>query len=225
LARSLAPEPRLLLLDEPLGSLDRNLRERLLEDLAAILRRVGVTAIAVTHDQTEAFSLADRVALLHDARVVQIGTPQAIYRQPATPWVAQFLGLTNLLPAVRKGDDRVDTALGSLLLGSADCGMGASLLDAYGRGTILIPPWGIHLAVDNTRSNVFAATVHQAVFQGIVTKLELRIGETALSLTLELTQPIPSVGDDVRVWIDPSTLCWFQSDAELPSVADTQIRS
>ncbi len=97
LARTLAPRPRLLMLDEPLGSLDRALRERLLEDLRHILAEEDIPAIYVTHDQEEAFAIADRIVLLHQGRVVQEGTPEAIYRQPATPWVAQFFGLTNLL--------------------------------------------------------------------------------------------------------------------------------
>ncbi len=225
LARSLAPEPRLLLLDEPLGSLDRNLRERLLEDLAVILRQVDVTAIVVTHDQTEAFSLADRVALLHGACVVQMGAPEAIYRRPASPWVARVLGLTNLLPALRTARDQVDTALGSLTLGSAQCAVGTASADGYGRGTVLIPPWGIHLIDEDARVNVFAATVSRAIFQGRTTELRLRIGETTLALTLELTDGIPRVGDAVRVWMDPGTLCWFQSDPVPPPDAVMQIRS
>jgi len=225
LARSLAPEPRLLLLDEPLGSLDRNLRERLLEDLAVILRRVGVTAIVVTHDQTEAFSLADRVALLHDARVVQVGAPETIYRHPASPWVARFLGLTNLLPAVRVARGQVDTELGPLTLDSAQCAVGTAPARGDGRGTVLIPPWGIHVVDEDALANVFAATVSHAIFQGRTTELRLRIGGTTLSLSLELTDRIPRVGDAVRVWIDPGTLRWFQSDPESPPDTVMQIRS
>ena len=98
LARSLAPSPRLLLLDEPLGSLDRALRERLMNELHAILKRVGVTAITVTHDHGEAFALADRIVVMDAGRVLQLGTPEEVYRHPASPAVARFLGLTNLLP-------------------------------------------------------------------------------------------------------------------------------
>jgi ABC-type sugar transport system ATPase subunit len=84
LARSLAPRPRLLMLDEPLGALDRTLRERLLEELPAILKRVGVTTITVTHDQEEAFAIADRVVVMRAGRVVQQGTPEEVYRHPAS---------------------------------------------------------------------------------------------------------------------------------------------
>ena len=98
LARSLAPNPQLLMLDEPLGSLDRALREQLMNELRAILQRVGVTSLYVTHDQQEAFALADRVIIMKGGRVVQMGTPQNVYRHPAQPWVARFLELINLVP-------------------------------------------------------------------------------------------------------------------------------
>lgn len=97
LARSLAPSPRLLMLDEPLGALDRALRERLLADLGVILRQMNQTALYVTHDQEEAFGLADRVVLINAGRVEQVGQPQSIYRQPASTFVARFLGLNNLM--------------------------------------------------------------------------------------------------------------------------------
>lgn len=99
LARSLAPMPRLLMLDEPLGSLDRVLRDQLLVELRRLLDRLGQTAIYVTHDQYEAFAVADRIVLLHDGRVEQEGTPIELYRQPATVFVARFLGFKNLVPA------------------------------------------------------------------------------------------------------------------------------
>jgi thiamine transport system ATP-binding protein len=92
LARALAPEPRVLLLDEPRGSLDRLLRDRLLEDLEAIFAELDVTALYVTHDQAEAFALGDRVALLRAGRVAQIGTPDEVWASPTDADVARFLG-------------------------------------------------------------------------------------------------------------------------------------
>jgi len=114
LARSLAPSPRLLLLDEPLGSLDQALRERLMNELRAILKRVGVTAITVTHDQQEAFALADRIVVMESGRALQIGRPEEVYRRPATPAVARFLGLTNLLEGhvIQTTPLTVETAIG-----------------------------------------------------------------------------------------------------------------
>jgi thiamine transport system ATP-binding protein len=96
LARALAPRPRVLLLDEPLGSLDRRLRDRLLEDLGRLFDEVRVTAVYVTHDQAEAFALGDRVAVMRAGRIVQIGTPDEVWSRPTDVDVAQFLGLRNV---------------------------------------------------------------------------------------------------------------------------------
>ena len=96
LARALAPKPRVLLLDEPLGSLDRRLRDRLLEDLDRLFDELGVTALYVTHDQAEAFALGDRVAVMREGRVVQTGTPDELWATPADEDVARFLGLGNV---------------------------------------------------------------------------------------------------------------------------------
>ncbi len=96
LARALAPEPRVLLLDEPLGSLDRRLRDRLLDDLGRIFEEFGSTAIYVTHDQTEAFTLGDRVAVMRAGRVVQVATPDELWAHPHDADTARFLGLANV---------------------------------------------------------------------------------------------------------------------------------
>ena len=104
LARSLAPNPRLLMLDEPLGSLDRALREELMVGLRLILKAVGVTALYVTHDQQEAFAVADRLVVMRRGEIEQIGTAQAIYHTPANRFVARFLGFQNLLPFQSAGE-------------------------------------------------------------------------------------------------------------------------
>jgi thiamine transport system ATP-binding protein len=96
LARALAPEPRVLLLDEPLGSLDRRLRDRLLEDLGGLFDELRQTAVYVTHDQTEAFTLGDRVAVMRTGRVVQVATPDELWAHPTDADVARFLGLANV---------------------------------------------------------------------------------------------------------------------------------
>jgi thiamine transport system ATP-binding protein len=96
LARALAPEPRLLLLDEPLGSLDRRLRDRLLEDLARLFDELDLTAVYVTHDQTEAFALGDRVAVMRDGRVVQVASPDDLWARPLDADVARFLGIATV---------------------------------------------------------------------------------------------------------------------------------
>jgi spermidine/putrescine transport system ATP-binding protein len=100
LARALAPSPNLLMLDEPLGALDHTLRTQLIQELRAILHQSQIPVIYVTHDREEAFGLADRLVILHDGVILQQGSPQELFEQPATPWIAEFLGLGNLVQGV-----------------------------------------------------------------------------------------------------------------------------
>jgi len=97
LARALAPTPRVLLLDEPLGSLDGPLRDRLQDDLRDLFARLGLTAVHVTHDVTEAFALGRRVAVMREGRIAQVATPEELWRHPADAWVAGFLGMRNIV--------------------------------------------------------------------------------------------------------------------------------
>ena len=115
LARSLAPAPQLLMLDEPLGSLDRTLREELMMELRAILKRVGVTALYVTHDQEEAYAVGDRIVIMLAGDIVQIGAPQAVYRQPADRSIARFLGFQHPAGAApSQQPDLLHTAIGDI---------------------------------------------------------------------------------------------------------------
>ncbi|MEU8784517.1 ABC transporter ATP-binding protein [Streptomyces sp. NPDC048637] len=104
LARALAPRPRLLMLDEPLGQLDRGLRERLVVELRRLFHELGTTVLAVTHDQGEAFALADRVVVMQDGRIAQTGTPLEVWQRPATEFVARFLGFDNVVEATVQGE-------------------------------------------------------------------------------------------------------------------------
>ena len=117
LARSIAPQPGLLMLDEPLSSLDRALRDRLLGEIRRILKELNQTAIYVTHDQEEAFSIADRIVLMRAGKVEQIGTPEDIYNHPISSFAALFLGLSNLIAGKVIIDNNlsfVDSALGQI---------------------------------------------------------------------------------------------------------------
>jgi len=104
LARALAPEPRILLLDEPLSNLDPALRERTRRELRALIRRIGITTVIVTHEQEDAFDLGDVVAVLRQGRLEQVGTPEELYQAPATSFVASFIGRASWLRGVRAGD-------------------------------------------------------------------------------------------------------------------------
>jgi spermidine/putrescine transport system ATP-binding protein len=114
LARTLAPRPRLLMLDEPLGALDYNLKGNLLSMLRRILRSNRVPVIYVTHDQEEAFALADRILILKDGRIINSGTPHELWNNPGSSWTANFLGLGNIINGKWKSDERVETMYGVL---------------------------------------------------------------------------------------------------------------
>lgn len=119
LARALAPDPRLLMFDEPLGALDRNLREQLMVELRHILQNSGAPAVYVTHDQEEAFFLADRILLLHQGTIVREGPPAAVLTDPGSVWAARFLDAGNILPGVVDPGGLVRTSLGVF---SVQCG-------------------------------------------------------------------------------------------------------
>ena len=118
LARALAPKPQLVLLDEPWSSVDSMLREAVRDEIVAILRCAGVTVLLVTHDREEAFSLADRVALMAEGRIVQVAPPEELYTEPASRWAAEFVGPVNVLPGVVDGS-AVGTALGTFPVSGA----------------------------------------------------------------------------------------------------------
>jgi ABC-type Fe3+/spermidine/putrescine transport system ATPase subunit len=202
LARSLAPQPRLLLLDEPLGALDRNLRERLLEELPLILHNVGVTAITVTHDQEEAFAISDRVVLLNEGRVVQTGRPETLYDRPHNAWVARFLGLENLFAAWIRHPQQVEVAFGVL-----DITDGADMPLTGSEDQLLIHPWGIHLGTGNT--NAFTAQVKQRTFHGSYFRLTLAVDGGVLHLNVAPGQTPPAPGETVQGWIEPAALRWL----------------
>ena len=117
LARALAADPEVVLLDEPFSALDAGLRERLREEVAAILRAAGTSTLLVTHDQSEALSLADTVAVLRDGRLEQVGTPEEVYERPRSRWVANFLGEADVLPATAR-DGFAECELGRFAVGA-----------------------------------------------------------------------------------------------------------
>ncbi|QSG01891.1 ABC transporter ATP-binding protein [Natranaeroarchaeum sulfidigenes] len=113
LARSLAPEPEILLLDEPFSNLDVDLRVEMREEVRRILKETGVTAVSVTHDQEEALSISDRVAVMHEGRLEQVGRPEAVFQRPKSRFVAGFLGHASFLSGYVRGD-KVDTSVASI---------------------------------------------------------------------------------------------------------------
>jgi iron(III) transport system ATP-binding protein len=133
LARALAPGPEVVLLDEPFSNLDATLRADLRREVELILRDAGTSAILVTHDQEEALSVADRLALMRDGRIVQVGAPEDVYAQPSERWAAQFVGEVNVLPGVLRGDS-VHTEIGSFDVASPGGG------DTHGSVHVAVRP-------------------------------------------------------------------------------------
>lgn len=175
LARALAPQPRLLMLDEPLAALDRALREQLGEELRRILHEERLPAIYVTHDQGEAFVIADRLVLLHEGIVQQSGAPEEVYNHPANIWVARFLGLSNLVPGVveKISPLLVRTALGEF---QAQC---EHPHHAPGERIMVLLSPGSARPLDGTykEQNVLRGEVEDTVFRGEGFRVDLRVGD------------------------------------------------
>ncbi|MEV5282042.1 ABC transporter ATP-binding protein [Streptomyces sp. NPDC052811] len=186
LARALAPSPRLLMLDEPLGQLDRTLRERLVVELRSLFGRLGTTVLAVTHDQGEAFALADRVVVMRDGRIAQTGTPLEVWQRPASEFVARFLGFENVVAATVSAGV-ADTAWGKVPVPS-----GAP----QGAGRLLIRPAGVRLVPE--RDGLPCAVVART-FRGNHVTLQLRPAEGPLVEAECGLEAAPEVGDSVGV--------------------------
>ncbi|MDX3535788.1 ABC transporter ATP-binding protein [Streptomyces sp. MB09-01] len=189
LARALAPSPRLLMLDEPLGQLDRGLRERLVVELRQVFARLGTTVLAVTHDQGEAFALADRVVVMRDGRIAQAGTPLEVWQRPASEFVARFLGFENVVAAVVSGT-AARTPWGKVPVpeGSPE-----------GEQRLLIRPAGVVLCAAGLRCEVVSRT-----FRGTHVALLLR-PEAGPVLEAECgLEGAPAAGDRVAVTFTPS---------------------
>jgi len=194
LARSLAPRPKLLMLDEPLSSLDRALREHLMDEMREILTHVGQTAIYVTHDQQEAFALSDRMVIMNAGCIRQIGTPHDIYLHPADTTVASFLGHTNLLSGTVDNESRhiVRTSIGNLTLADDSC--------ATGNVTVLIRP---DAASVGGGVNQIAGRLIELTFRGRYTRISLVSGDTTLNFELDSSEPIPIPGSDMTISLNP----------------------
>jgi len=189
LARTLAPSPRLLMLDEPLGALDRTLRERLVLELSELFANLAIGVIYVTHDHTEALALADRVVVMDAGRVVQEGPPEQLWADPATPFVARFLGLTNVFDL---DPGRAARELAWLAPPGID-----------GASTVLVRPEAVAV-VQAGATGSFTATVEAVAFRGDHTQVWLGLGRgVRLEASVSGTRR-PAVGAQVGVIVDPA---------------------
>jgi iron(III) transport system ATP-binding protein len=191
LARALAADPEVVLLDEPFAALDATLRQRLREEVAEILRAAGTSALLVTHDQSEALSLADTVAVMRAGAIEQTGSPQEVYERPGSRWVAEFLGDVDVLAGTAHSGV-VRCALGSFPAGQA----------VDGTVEIGIRPESVGVGYRSGHGDGAEAIVRRRTFYGHDQLLHLELGDGSMLRSRRLGFPAWHPGDRVSVWLD-----------------------
>jgi len=194
LARALAPDPRLLMFDEPLGALDRNLREQLMAELRRILRLSGVPAIYVTHDQEEALSISDRIVVMHDGKIEQVGTPFEIYNFPQTAFVANFVGTLNTAQAEIVDQEKCLLKIDGVQLETAEKLEGKHNGDKV---TIAIRPERFNFIAQERKANVLDCKIDNITFLGAVVRIQLLVGSNRFYMDT-FNNPfleLPKIGD------------------------------
>jgi spermidine/putrescine transport system ATP-binding protein len=222
LARALVNYPKALLLDEPLGALDLKLRQSMQLELKRIQREVGITFIFVTHDQEEALTMSDRIAVMNKGRVEQIGSPREIYDRPSTVFVAGFIGQANLWPAVVKANNGTTTTI-EVAGRSIDVTEDTSGLRPGERGTFMVRPERMYVEPQLSDPDRWTvdAVVTELVFQGPVVRYELRLpdGAGAVAHVPARRDGLPMVGDTVQAsWSDEASVLLPGSPDEAPTV-------
>ncbi|MCW5773356.1 MAG: ABC transporter ATP-binding protein [Rhodospirillaceae bacterium] len=200
LARAIAKNAALLLLDEPLSNLDAQLREQMRGELAALQARLGTTTLYVTHDQEEALSLSDRVALMRNGRIVECGTPQALYYRPQKLFTARFIGRAELVPCtVRQranGTAELDTPLGTVV-------SRAAAAEGPRTATLMLRPEHVAIVPEGADlPNRFPGTVRAAVFLGRVAEYDVELAGLRLKLQ-SLSTRLHEPGDRVTLHVPP----------------------
>ena len=200
LARALAPSPEVMLLDEPFSNLDADLRMELRTETKRILKKSGTTTILVTHDQEEAFSLSDRVGVLNNGRLEQVGTPEEIYHKPATRFVANFVGRADFVNGRIEGESVISD------IGVFKCGgdIPCDTVDV----DLMIRPDDVDFVIDPQGN----ASIIEAEFLGadIIYKISLSSGKVIQSI--KPSARIFSVGSRVRITVDPAHIVVFRSE-------------
>ena len=181
LARALAIEPQVLLLDEPLSALDAKIRVALRKEIRSIQRQLGITTVYVTHDQEEALSLSDRVVVMSEGRIEQIGTPAEIYNFPATPFVASFVGTLNLIAATV-----VDAASGRLAIEGQEIRAAKPVTEGRNGGTVTLAlrPESIELG-EAGGSNRLRGSVEDVSFLGSIVRIRIRLSPDGTTISLD----------------------------------------
>lgn len=212
LARALVVQPNCLLLDEPLSNLDAKLRLEMRAEIRRICRAAGLTAIYVTHDQKEALSIADRMAVLNKGRIEQLGRPRDLYHRPVNLFVAGFMGETNFLPgtvrAMQNGSCEIETAIGTVTSTAVAPGV-----DAGEQVTVSLRPEGIRLGEGSVDGrNLYNGQIHDTVYLGEVAQHQVTIARDgqANATTLKAFELNPKfvardeARESAKVWFDPA---------------------
>ncbi|MCJ9711531.1 ABC transporter ATP-binding protein, partial [Bordetella hinzii] len=202
LARALVTNPAVLLLDEPLGALDKNLREGMQFELRALQQRLGITSVMVTHDQEEAVTMSDRVAVMSAGRIVQIGAPREVYARPLTRFVSEFLGTSNIFEGVFGADGdgnpavQLDIAPGRLLPVDA----AGSVPDRGARVQVAVRPERIRLA----QQGELSAKVRAVIFRGSHYAYEMDVAGRGQPVFVyhQAHSPVAGVGENVALTWD-----------------------
>jgi putative spermidine/putrescine transport system ATP-binding protein len=199
LARALAFEPQVLLLDEPLSALDAKIRVALRHEIRAIQRQLGITTVYVTHDQEEALSLSDRVVVMSEGRMEQVGTPFEIYNFPSTAFVASFVGTLNLLPGVV-----AEAATGGLTISGQQVRIARGFEGkAGGNVSVALRPEMVSLGPGPDGSNRLTGKVSDVSFLGSIVRIRVSLGESGPTVVLdefnEPTLKLPQLGETVTV--------------------------
>ena len=203
LARAIAYAPQILLFDEPLSNLDANLREEMRLEIKSIHREIGITSIYVTHDQAEAMALSDRIVVMGDGQVLQIGTPRELYDEPADVRVARFLGRTNLFPASVVG---TPSRLAQVRIDGLDAPVACRAptnLSANARGSLSVRPEGIAVRAPDALAGSISGRITAAIYLGTTLQLHIAL---AMGETIEVQAPAQDtwiIGDAVSVAFDP----------------------
>ena len=210
LCRALVYRPPVILMDEPLGALDKKLRDQLQTEIKNIQRELGLTVIYVTHDQEEALVLSDRIAVMRDGRIDQFDTPRELFERPRTPFVADFLGAANFLPG-RLEDHTKDHSLVRLATGGLLRARPHTDLTASAPVSVAVQPG--RLALCAPVDGFCSGTVESVTYVGTLVRVVVDAG-TGRPLRLEVSaRHTPAVGDEVGITADPDNINLFPADS------------
>jgi sulfate transport system ATP-binding protein len=212
LARALAPRPQVLLLDEPFGALDARVRQELRRWLDELHRELGVTSLLVTHDQDEALELAHRIVVMHEGGIQQVGTPTEIYNEPATAFVAGFVGSANVLQG------RV--ANGQVRFGEHAVG-GADHLEEGAAARAFVRPHDVLVSTEHRNGGSVAATVERIRTLGWVSRVSLRLPDSQVLMAELPNEELSSIEVGSTVWVDLRHAKAFRASEAVAPEAET----